>query len=223
MPREARKAIAPKVTATTEKRPTAPGGGGGGGVSPENAPALTPESLHSYDPVGSTSSAQESVQMATFGETLRRERELRQVSLREVAEATKINVRHLQALERNDFGFLPGGAFTRGFIRSYARYIGIDDVEMVNAYLYELAQQEESVPTATLAGQGVDRLREHFHLSGNGGGGGRRRARALIAVCAVAVLLALASLSLWALVSWWSSEWGEPAAAESEQPLEPGT
>jgi cytoskeletal protein RodZ len=78
----------------------------------------------------------------SFGEALRRERELRRILLRDVGEATKINIRYLEALERNDFTYLPAGAFTRGFIRSYARFIGADETEMINAYLDELRQQE---------------------------------------------------------------------------------
>lgn len=77
----------------------------------------------------------------SFGEELRRERELRQISLREVAEATKINLRFLEALENNDFDALPGGFFTRGFIKSYARHIGLNEEAMVNAFLMELTQQ----------------------------------------------------------------------------------
>jgi len=79
--------------------------------------------------------------MATFGEELRRERELRDISLREIAESTKINLRFLRALEDNDFKHLPGGQFTKGFVRAYARHIGVDDEAMVNAYLYEVERQ----------------------------------------------------------------------------------
>ena len=75
--------------------------------------------------------------MSTFGEELRRERKLRRIALREVAEATKINLRYLEALERNDFQHLPGGVFNRGFVRAYAQYIGVDPDGMVNAYLLE--------------------------------------------------------------------------------------
>ena len=53
----------------------------------------------------------------SFGEEIRRERELRQISLREVAQATKINLRYLEAMERNEFGYLPGGLFNRAFVR----------------------------------------------------------------------------------------------------------
>lgn len=83
--------------------------------------------------------------MPSFGEQLRRERELREISLREVSEATKISLRYLQALERNDFEHLPGGLFNKGFVRAYCEFIGVDAESMVNAYLYEA--QAQSAPT----------------------------------------------------------------------------
>ncbi|HEX6853566.1 MAG TPA: helix-turn-helix transcriptional regulator [Candidatus Polarisedimenticolaceae bacterium] len=83
--------------------------------------------------------------MPSFGETLRRERELRQISLREISEATKINLRYLDALERDDFRHLPGGVFNKGFVRAYAQYIGIDADGMVDAYLDEERRQTQSV------------------------------------------------------------------------------
>ena len=73
----------------------------------------------------------------SFGEEIRRERELRQISLREVAQATKINLRYLEAMERNDFAYLPGGLFNRAFVRAYCEHIGVDSEAMVNAYLLE--------------------------------------------------------------------------------------
>lgn len=79
--------------------------------------------------------------MSSFGEELRRERELRQISLREVAEATNINLRFLEALERNDFEHLPGGVYNRGFVRQYSEHIGVDPEAMVNAYLLEEQSQ----------------------------------------------------------------------------------
>lgn len=77
--------------------------------------------------------------MASFGETLKRERELREISLRQIAEATKINVRYLEALEENRFDVLPGGLFNKGFIRAYSTFIGIDSEAMVNSYLQEVS------------------------------------------------------------------------------------
>ena len=86
--------------------------------------------------------------MPSFGETLRRERELRQISLREIAEATKINLRYLDALERNDFRHLPGGVFNKGFVRAHAQFIGVDADSMVMAYLEEEARQEAHAAAA---------------------------------------------------------------------------
>src|SRR5262249_23729985 len=65
-----------------------------------------------------------------------------QISLRESAEATKINLRYLDALERNDFRHLPGGVFNKGFVRAHAQFIGVDAESMVTAYLEEEARQE---------------------------------------------------------------------------------
>jgi len=73
----------------------------------------------------------------SFGEELKRERELREITLREVAESTKISLRYLEALERNAFGNLPGGVFNRGFVRAYSKFIGVDPESMVDAYLLQ--------------------------------------------------------------------------------------
>jgi len=88
--------------------------------------------------------------MSSFGETLKRERELRQISLREIAEATKINLRYLDALERDDFRHLPGGVFNKGFVRAYAQFIGIDPEAMVTAYLDEENRQQSRAARASV-------------------------------------------------------------------------
>jgi cytoskeleton protein RodZ len=69
--------------------------------------------------------------MSAFGENLRREREMRGVSLEEIASATKISLRFLHAIEAEDFAKLPGGIFGRSFIRSYARYLGLDEERVI--------------------------------------------------------------------------------------------
>jgi cytoskeletal protein RodZ len=72
--------------------------------------------------------------MSAFGENLRREREMRGVSLEEISSATKISLRILDAIEREDFAKLPGGIFSRSFIRSYAKYLGLDEERAVAEY-----------------------------------------------------------------------------------------
>lgn len=73
-----------------------------------------------------------------FGIRLREAREARGVSLREIANATKISIGVLEALERNDFSKLPGGIFSRAFIRAYAHEVGLDPEETVRAFLASL-------------------------------------------------------------------------------------
>lgn len=77
--------------------------------------------------------------MPAFGENLRREREMRGVSLEEIASFTKISRRFLQAIEQDDFAKLPGGIFARSFIRSYVRYLGLDEERVMAEY--QLAAQ----------------------------------------------------------------------------------
>src|SRR2546426_4293227 len=78
-------------------------------------------------------------ELASFGEELRREREIRGISLKEIADATKISKRFLEAIERNDHRTLPAPVFTRGFIREYARYLGLNADDIVNRYNYAAA------------------------------------------------------------------------------------
>ena len=89
-------------------------------------------------------------ELATFGEELRREREIRGISLKEIADATKISRRFLDAIERNDHKTLPAPVFTRGFVREYARYLGLSAEEIVSRYNYAAA--------------GDDRIEKSAHL-----------------------------------------------------------
>ena len=70
-----------------------------------------------------------------FGSKLRDARERKGVSLREIANATKISVRALEALERNDISHLPGGIFSRSFVRAYAVQIGLNPDETVDDFI----------------------------------------------------------------------------------------
>lgn len=88
--------------------------------------------------------------MSSFGENLRRERELRGIDLREVAEATKISVRFLQALENGRIDILPGGIFPRAFVRQYAAYLGLDPERTVAEFMYAHASGEP-IPAAPQA------------------------------------------------------------------------
>ena len=69
-----------------------------------------------------------------LGEFLRRERELRHISLDDVAERTKISRRYLEAIEEGRYDRLPGETFVRGFIRSYAQSVGLDPEDTLLIY-----------------------------------------------------------------------------------------
>ena len=79
----------------------------------------------------------------TFGERLKRERELREVKLEEISNATRISHRFLEALENEDWSRLPGGVFGRGFVRSIARYLGLNEESLLAEY--DLARGEGAV------------------------------------------------------------------------------
>ena len=81
-----------------------------------------------------------------FGEHLKRERELREVSLDELSKATRISNRFLQALENEDWGKLPGGVFGHGFVRSIARYLGLSEEALLGEY--DLARPERAPAAA---------------------------------------------------------------------------
>jgi cytoskeletal protein RodZ len=72
---------------------------------------------------------------SSFGIWLRRQRELREISLRDVADRTKISLRYLEAMEEDRFDLLPAPVFAKGFLREYARYVGLSPDEVVNHWL----------------------------------------------------------------------------------------
>ncbi len=72
--------------------------------------------------------------MESIGEHLKKEREAKKISLREVADATNITLRFLEAIEQEDFELLPGDIFVKGFMKTYAEYIGLDSSEVLKKY-----------------------------------------------------------------------------------------
>jgi cytoskeleton protein RodZ len=67
----------------------------------------------------------------SFGARLKREREQRKITLDDIAVSTKIGTRFLAAIEEDHFDQLPGGIFNKGFVRAYARYLGIDETQAI--------------------------------------------------------------------------------------------
>src|SRR5260370_2437377 len=80
-----------------------------------------------------------------FGATLRDARARRGVSLRQIANATKISVSVLEALERNDISRLPGGIFGRAFVRSYAIEVGLDPEAAIRDFIAQFPHDSVTV------------------------------------------------------------------------------
>src|ERR1700674_1723406 len=89
-----------------------------------------------------------------FGRKLRDARERRGVTLRQIANATKISVSVLEALERNDISRLPGGIFGRAFVRSYAIEVGIDPDDIIQEFIAQFPH--DSATAGHRAGGPVD-------------------------------------------------------------------
>lgn len=95
----------------------------------------------------------EDASVQSFGEYLKRERELREISLREISDDTKVSFRYLEALEEDNESPLPAPVFIKGFIRSYAQYVGLDPDEALLRYQEYRKCQESS---GTRSGSGAD-------------------------------------------------------------------
>ncbi len=130
---------------------------------------------------------------AALGQYLRRERELRRISLEEIAQVTRINRRHLELLEAGEEKKLPAAPFLKGFLVAYARHIGIDPDEVLNRYI-------ELTPAVEAAG---------------GTSTGRRPLRpGIVRLIVVAVILLL-------LAGWWMmATQRSPAPSAPEVPAE---
>lgn len=82
----------------------------------------------------------------TFGERLKREREMREVSMDELTKATRISPRFLEALENEQWERLPGGVFGRGFVRTIARYLGLNEEGLLGDYDLARGDQKMEAP-----------------------------------------------------------------------------
>ena len=86
--------------------------------------------------------------MGSLGELLKTTREQKNLTLREIADETRISLRYLEALETGRVRDLPGGMYNRAFLRSFAEHIGLDPRQALERYEAETApQSEKSVRT----------------------------------------------------------------------------
>jgi len=146
-----------------------------------------------------------------FGTFLRQAREKRGISLQQVSVTTKISARVLDALERNDASKLPGGIFSRAFVRSYAREVGLEPELAVASFVAAFPEESgaEEMPSATTAEDA-----ETFESR-------RRVATTLVQLLVVSLVVVVLGLIY---VTMWGSK-AKPAPSVSEpgarQPLRP--
>ena len=86
------------------------------------------------------------------GESLRAAREAQRLDLTHIAAETRIPLRHLEAIEADDFESLPSRAYAIGFTRTYAKALGMDDAAVIDAVRAELADgsMRRSAPSSTM-------------------------------------------------------------------------
>jgi cytoskeletal protein RodZ len=120
----------------------------------------------------------------SFGAKLRDARERRGVSLRQIANATKISVAALEALERNDISRLPGGIFSRAFVRSYAIEVGLDPEATIQEFIAQFPND-----SVTAGHPSSDRGEDHEAVESD-----RQTAGTFLWLAVISVPLAIAVL-----------------------------
>lgn len=91
--------------------------------------------------------------MESIGRYLKTEREVRQISLEEIAQTTRIPLRHLASLEDDRLDKLPGDVFVRGFLKSYSKAVGLTIGEVLRRYEHQ--SRSTSVPPAELSAAAI--------------------------------------------------------------------
>lgn len=79
----------------------------------------------------------------TLGEKLKQAREAKGATISEVAEQTRISALYLESIENNDYRGLPGGIFNKGFVKSYAKFVGLNEQDALQDYIRLISDQGE--------------------------------------------------------------------------------
>jgi cytoskeletal protein RodZ len=128
---------------------------------------------------------------SSFGEQLRLAREARGISLREISEQTRISTRYLEAIEADDYKRLPGGIFNKSFIKAYAKYVGYDEKEALEAYM-RTARDQGASPDDVVSTPYQPRV----YTDGN-------TRSPLVTLFLTILILAILSLGVYAALHWY--------------------
>jgi cytoskeleton protein RodZ len=161
--------------------------------------------------------------MSSVGETLRRERLRKALSLEQISRETKVSVRLLEAIERDQFELLPGGVFAKNFVRQYARFLGLDGEELA-------AEVDKAVNPAGAFAGAPPAAAFKFPLVAEWEGMGRPSSSALPALAMVVAVMMVCS----GFYAWWQRSHrpaavtppiaaAQKTAAADSKPAEPAT
>ncbi|HYP50421.1 MAG TPA: helix-turn-helix domain-containing protein [Pyrinomonadaceae bacterium] len=141
---------------------------------------------------------------------MREAREAHGYTLREVADNTRISVRHLEAIEADDYRPLPGGVFNKGFIKAFARYVGVDENEALSDYMRQVNQQ------GSTADDEAPITRRHEVFVGD------EPRRPILTVVMALIILGLLTWGVYAGLQWYQNRGNQTAAAVSPTPTPGG-
>ena len=145
--------------------------------------------------------------MEPLGPRLKQAREERGISLRAIATTTKIAMTALEALERGDFSRLPGGIYSRSFIRAYARQVGLDPDATVEEFRSELTRQEAEASKI--------RIRPAVTADDRAFLERQRRAIRVLRIVLAVTAVTVTALIVWAAMVFW------PSADPQTEPASP--
>jgi cytoskeleton protein RodZ len=134
--------------------------------------------------------------MSSLGEKLRQAREARGVSLGEVAEQTRISTHYLEAIESDDYRNLPGGIFNKGFVKAFAKYVGVDEQEALQDYSKIVSEQGDKLSEPEL------KVNRPEVLTDDSVG----RSSMLPTIIFAAVILGLMTWGILAALNWYSEQ-----------------
>jgi cytoskeletal protein RodZ len=138
--------------------------------------------------------------MSSLGEKLKQAREARGVSISEIAEQTRISSHYLEAIESDDYRTLPGGIFNKGFVKSYAKYVGVDEQEALQDYAKIVNEQSLNQPEPEMRVHRPEVLTDSS------------RGSMLPTLIFAAVILGLMTWGILSAVNWWQEQQKNNAA-----------
>lgn len=136
----------------------------------------------------------------TLGEKLRQAREARGTTIAEVAEQTRISPLYLESIENNDYRTLPGGIFNKGFVKSFAKYVGIDEQEALQDY--NRLMSEQAIPVSE-----EPKVYKPEVLTDE-----RANSSSLMTIVFAVIILGLMTWGILALVNYLQSEQNQPVS-----------